>query len=424
MGRTAALAVMVAILVWWPVDLLTLERTDAAQATFTSWRLACLAIFAGLYVALRWVPVAGRFPVTTCAPFSIAATTNMGYWIGELGGLEEPFFYMLGATMFFPIVAAVSLPIRGLFMLGISTGLCVGFFGLHPEHMDSPLFEESLSYLATTVIGSTVIGHLGYIGFCHRFFLRLEIERAAQRIAHINETLEERVAAKTADVRRLAEHVQAVQEAERGRLSRELHDELGQRLSAMRYVLANVRQRFSRNPSQIGPNLDELEMMVAGALDSTRHIVGGLRPAVLEQLGLRAAIDWLLASFQQATGIAVQVDATVDEDCESQYAASVAIAGFRVVQEALTNIGRHSGATCIRVSMNFGCDWIVIELIDNGRGFGDAEQMFYPTSHGLLGMRERAEALGGELEVGNAEEGGACVRVRIPVIFGSDGEES
>ncbi len=296
-------------------------------------------------------------------------------------------------------------------LLALAGGLVVGFFALHPAHLRSPLLGEALFFLAVELIGSVIAGHSVHNTVCQRFFHRLALARTARELETLNGALDARVREKTVVLARLAEHLQIVQEEERGRIARELHDELGQRLAAMRFVLATTRRRFARSPAAISPNLAELDAMLDGSLECGRSIVSGLRPPVLDQLGLAAAIEWLARRMGAQAGIDCALDLSGDDGVSP----ALALAAYRVLQESITNVLRHSGARRMAVRLAVSAGLLTLEIADDGRGFPGEGAGHTGDRNGLLGMRERAFALGGELETGNLPEGGARVRLRLPL---------
>ncbi len=411
MCATAALFLVGLVLLWWPFDYLAIQRPPEQQRVFNVWRLSTIAIFGSMYLAMRYVPVLRRNPTLGAAPFSTAGCFALTYFLGTFGGLDKPYFFMSCAALIVPILAPGPFFPRLGFLTGLSLGLVGGFFLPHPERFSSPLLGEAISFLICIYSAAFLIGHAMYIAFCNRFFQGLAFERMADELADLNRDLGDRVREKTADLRQLAEHLQVVQEEERGRISRELHDELGQRLSALRYVVATARRRFARAPTTIGPNLAELDTMIEGALGSAHHIVSGLRPPVLEQLGLRSAIEWLTLRTSERIGLGCELDLGEDRPCDDPV---VSVAAFRVLQESLTNVARHAQASRIEVRLSIAPDVLQLAVIDDGRGFPDADAA--PSNrNGLLGMRERARALGGELVTDNVPTGGARVRLQLPM---------
>jgi signal transduction histidine kinase len=415
-GRGAALIVVGFILLWWPVDLLTNHREPAAQEVFTTWRLGALACFASMYLALRFWPFARWHPALVCGFFSVAAATLVAYELGRLGGPDDdPFFFLLCGGVIIPGCAPTNVPTRLLFMLSVGAGMVFGYFGLHPAYLRSPRLAEALLFLGSMLFGILAANHAYYVTVCQRYFQSLSLAQAALDLKALNGALDERVREKTVELRRLADHLQIVQEDERGRIARELHDELGQRLSALRYGIALSRQRFASDQSSVSPGLDELDAMVAGALDSAHHIVQGLRPPLLKQLGLASAIAWLGRQLEERSGIACRLDLPGDDVGGPALTEPIALTAFRVLQESLTNVTRHAGAGRVEIRMRVSPDLLQLDVTDDGRGFTDAAAAGHAGRHGILGMRERALALGGQLRTDNLPTGGARVRLLLPV---------
>jgi two-component system sensor histidine kinase UhpB len=211
------------------------------------------------------------------------------------------------------------------------------------------------------------------------------------------------------DLRRLSANLVEAREEERRRIARELHDELGQRLTALKMELASLNSPTTPEAqhARIGTMLEMVDETVA----SVRRIATDLRPMMLDDLGLNAAIEWLANGWARRMGIAVRLRLGLDDPPVSE---ATSIALYRMVQEALTNIARHARATEVRIEMQTRAEQLLLTVQDNGTGF--AELSNYPeTSHGLMGIRERAYMLGGQLEVGNLATGGARIMIRLPL---------
>lgn len=404
------LAVMLGL--GWAIDLLVVHRDPLLQATFTRWRLLLLVAIACVYTTVRYWAPGARNPALTCAPFAALGCAGLGHFVSQLGGLERPYFYMMSGVLIIPAVAHVHLPARVVFLLMQAASMIAGFFWSRPLPTEGPLLAETLITFASLLSGSALLGHAMYAGVCHRFFQGLALQRAGLALEAYNRDLGRRVAEQTADLRRLAEHLQLVQEDERARLARELHDELGQRLSAMRYAVANAKNRISRDPATASENLAELDAMIGGALDCTSHIVSGLRPPLLDQVGLTAAIEWLARRMSEQANLRCALD--LDED-EERCSPAISAATFRVLQESLTNVARHADATSVHVELRFSPQKLTLVVVDDGRGFSAEDAARPAERNGLLGMRERAMALGGELKTDNAARGGARVRLTLPL---------
>ena len=219
-------------------------------------------------------------------------------------------------------------------------------------------------------------------------------------------------------LRALTGRLQSVREEERARIAREIHDELGQALTALKMDLAWLAARLARasQESWVPPLLDKAQSM-SELLDTTvqkvRRIATELRPGVLDNLGLAAAIEWQAQDFQNHSGIRclVATDAAQLEDLELGRDPSTAV--FRILQEALTNVARHAGASEVRISLQEDEIAVILEVADNGRGIAE-EEIRHIRSLGILGMRERATLVGGELQVGRLGERGTRVTFRMP----------
>ena len=209
-------------------------------------------------------------------------------------------------------------------------------------------------------------------------------------------------------LRLLARRLDEVREEELTRISREIHDELGHALTALRLDLSWLAPKLRRNREPVRQKAAEMLVLVDDTIDSVRRIASQLRPPVLEDLGLAAAIDARLERFSQQTGLQVELQAGTDEVPE------VARRGlYRIVQEALTNVARHAQARSVRVRLQCSPALVVLEIADDGVGIA-AGMITNPRSLGLVGMRERAAALGATFHVAGDPGGGTIIRVTLP----------
>jgi two-component system sensor histidine kinase UhpB len=192
-----------------------------------------------------------------------------------------------------------------------------------------------------------------------------------------------------------------VQENERRRVARELHDEVGQVLTA---IILQIESLAARVPDELAPELDELRETARTGATDVRRIAARLRPEALDDLGLSSALSALATAFAEHTRVAVERDlepvAGLNRHEELVF--------YRVAQEALTNVARHAAATTVRISLRTTGDAVVLVVADDGRGLPpDAEG----SSHGILGMRERAMLIGAGLSLGPGEAGGTRVEL-------------
>ncbi len=194
-------------------------------------------------------------------------------------------------------------------------------------------------------------------------------------------------------LRELAEFLQTVREEERARIARELHDEMGQALTALRIDLGWLRGKCQPLGTPTVERVGAALGVVEHSIVSLRRISEDLRPAMLDSLGLAAAVEHHVAKFSERTGVACRLSMNREEfELDDRLATTV----FRIVQETLTNVARHAGASEVTVRIDEVDDGIRLTIQDNGRGISDAKDK---KTFGLLGMRERIAMLGGRLEI-------------------------
>jgi PAS domain S-box-containing protein len=220
---------------------------------------------------------------------------------------------------------------------------------------------------------------------------------------------EQRLRDSREQARALTGHLERIREDERTRIAREIHDELGQALTGLKMDLSWFASRLPNQPA-----LTEKSAAMLKLIDSTVHAVRRLstelRPAILDNLGLIPAIEWLAQEFQKRTGVVCEFDADNEElTLDEQRTTAL----FRVCQEALTNVTRYAQASAVKIELTTVGEEMVLRIHDNGRGITDAEARG-TKSFGLLGMRERARLLGGTLEIHGEKGAGTTLTMRIP----------
>lgn len=219
-----------------------------------------------------------------------------------------------------------------------------------------------------------------------------------------------RVEEAEAELRRLSQRLVKAQEEERKALSRELHDEIGQLLTGIRMELNSLGAIRSGPPEKFEQRTTEARILIEQTIRNVRDLAMGLRPSMLDDIGLAPALEWLGRDFSRRGGIAVdvQIDGTLDHLPEAHRTCI-----FRIVQEALTNCARHAGAKSIRVTVHGGANRVSLTVQDDGVGFpanGEA-----PRGLGLLGIKERVNELGGTFKVASQSFRGAMLMVELPI---------
>jgi signal transduction histidine kinase len=213
------------------------------------------------------------------------------------------------------------------------------------------------------------------------------------------------------ELRRLAARLEGAREGERARMAREIHDELGGMLTGLKMDVARLRRGSANAEPRTAERLESLTSGIDDAIQTVRRIASDLRPAVLDDFGLVAAMEWQLNDFVRRSGLQSSWTSAADSAALPRENTT---AVFRVFQESLTNIARHAEATHVDVAVEARDGWLLLRVADNGRGI-TPEQTLGAHSLGLAGMRERMAALGGSVEITGSPGVGTTVVVRVPL---------
>jgi len=212
--------------------------------------------------------------------------------------------------------------------------------------------------------------------------------------------------------RALSTHLQSVIERERTRISREIHDELGRELTALKFDVSWLRDRAAKaNHEEDCEKLTTVLKDIDSAIGSVRRIATELRPPVLDALGLTAAIEWQAKDFENRTGIRCNLN-RMEEDIPISSDAATTV--FRIFQESLTNVARHAEASEVRIALERNNGRVSLKIEDNGKGIS-ANDLHGSRSLGILGMQERVRLINGELRIDNLNNHGTAVSVEIPL---------
>ena len=250
----------------------------------------------------------------------------------------------------------------------------------------------------------TVISRLVYLDMRKRTLLTAELRD--QKLQ-----LEQEVEQRTRELVELSTHLQSVAEREKAGLARELHDELGGLLVGARMEISWVEQHFAKNDPDLSNRLTRVQKNLAAGVDLKRRIIEELRPTLLDNVGLFAALRWLLKETCASAGIAC-IESYPDEEPRFKSEASIAL--FRIAQEAFSNVLKHSKAKTVDISLDMDDETLLMRIADDGIGI-PAGRLNAIGSHGLASMRHRVRALGGRLDVRGPASGGTMLIVQIPV---------
>src|SRR5262249_35223023 len=213
-------------------------------------------------------------------------------------------------------------------------------------------------------------------------------------------------------LRALAARLISVREEERTRIAREIHDELGQALTGLKLEVQWLAKRLAGNQEAPIEKTQAMSKIIDSTVQLVRRIAAGLRPEILDEMGLVAAIRWQAEEFQKRVGIRCRLKlpaVPVAPDKE------LSTAVFRVFQEVLTNVARHAKATSVNVDFDISEEHLLLRVSDNGVGISE-DKLHSRESLGLLGMRERVQVFGGKFDIERAPAGGTTVSVSIPIL--------
>ncbi len=248
---------------------------------------------------------------------------------------------------------------------------------------------------------------------------RKRMESELRRLLQEQRRAEVQVRESRDRLRELSSALQTIREEEKTHIARELHDELGQALTALKMDASVIAAELDPAQDVLRKRAEGMKQMIDATVASVRRISADLRPVMLDNLGLVPTLEWLTREFSRRTGIPVELDIP-DENLGVGGDAATAI--FRIVQEALTNVARHAGARHVSVEVVLDNGTVVVRVCDDGKGIAE-EDSHKARSFGLLGMRERAYVLGGELRVARAPRGGTLIEAVIPA-FGTTRDRS
>ena len=381
-------------------------RTDfvvLSQVT-TVWLLSLIA-----GVRARW------FVRFTTAVFVSAAFANLT--IAPLAGLVtgvERVLMPWGEPVSILHRESPSIWLRPLYAVGATVPLfgfvCAARLWIRDRIGGALLATASAGLLAGVVVGALVdtsgrqgiyLGALPYAAWV--ILLSIEIARGHR---HALEQLE----ASREQLRRLADGLLLAREEERTTIARDIHDVLGQTLTALKMDTAWIGRRLPDDVPAARAKLTAMAALIDDTVVTVRRIATDLRPGVLDDLGLAAAVEWQAREFESRTGIPCALHASLGEGAIDPMAST---ALFRILQESLTNVTRHSRATHVTVRLERRGGDLILEVRDDGIGIAETEALNV-RSIGLAGMRERAQLVGGGVSIAGSRGDGTTIKVQIP----------
>lgn len=230
-------------------------------------------------------------------------------------------------------------------------------------------------------------------------------------VAVVTGTMAARLHDERERLRALSSRIEHIREEERTLIAREIHDELGQSLTGIKLDLAQLSKKLPQSETSFIARIQSLGEAVDDAIKTVRRIATDLRPGVLDELGLTAAIEWQVEAFAKRIEVEYELSLSLDD---TRLDRNLSTALFRILQEALTNIARHANATNVSIDLKEEAGFVIMSVEDNGTG-AEKHEIDVRNSLGLLGIRERAAMLGGETHISTDKRKGTSVIVRIPI---------
>lgn len=420
LGVLAAGAMLAATLLWWPLDRWVMPDARHVEA-FARLRWGAAVIELGAIVVLLSVtPRPGRSTAIAATLYALLMA-DFGYALGTLRPLDPTapgaswshLAWFANASM--GMMPLMFLPMRLRTRVVVTTAaalaLALAFFAPFPTNLQAPGAWGQWTFLAFAVGFSMFGGELWQHLTRWTFFERRALDRANEDLAQLSRSLSDQVAERTGKLRALARHLDHVQESERRRIAHDLHDDLGQHLTAMRYALVRLHEQI---PGDAGgaEMVEDLSALLEGTTRSMHAVVSRLRPRVLDDLGLGPALEWLCEDIEARTGVPCTL--TLGEGLTApreRLSPAVELLLFRAVQESATNALKHASPTRLVVEVAMDADGVCATVTDDGRGFDTTAAT---AGFGLLGLTERVSDLHGTLTVRSAHGEGTTVRAFVP----------
>jgi signal transduction histidine kinase len=288
----------------------------------------------------------------------------------------------------------------------LGASIATGIVGMHftamaaTRFVQQPVLESAPS--GDLLVASQQLAIMVFIGTA----VMITLAELAVAISHQEDS-------QRAQLRALTSRVETAREAERAHIAREIHDELGQAMTVLKLDLERLRTTSGGEPN-LGASIGGIQTTLADTMTAMGRLAAGLRPPVLDELGLGDGVRALAEEVEQRTGLRVRAQIELTERQSGAVERDVATAVYRILQETLTNVVRHANATAVEITLRVTPEGLHLEVSDNGQGITRGE-LDDPHSLGLLGMRERARGWGGEVVVTGVAGRGTTIVVTIPL---------
>lgn len=397
-----------AALLWWPLDWLVYAGRDETLVAFAQLRTTVIGLN---LVAFLYSKTKGskRFTLPVICTLIVVESFVAGKTIGHIGGLNGPWVHYFDVFPIVTVLLFIRLYARIAMVFAMCTSCLLGLFWGNWQGIVHPDFPSTVTFQIFVVAFSSFLGHIAFELFKSDFVARRRLDAKHREVSDLAQQLESRVAAQTEELRRLALRNEQIREEERRSIAREIHDQLGQMLTAIRYGLFFARNQIHQAPDVALQSIGEALQLTARTSETVRRLHTMLHPHVLEEFGLFGAIEWLAHELSKHSQLAIELEITgSDEFLDFNTAAAV----FRSAQEGMTNVLKHANARRASLMIDVSDDKLQFQLRDDGNGAQPAKTN---QGLGLIGIRERAQALQGHASWGRCAEGGFLLSLELPL---------
>lgn len=410
MGRASPwliLFFLVVAVAWWPTDAIVYDGLPEAQRAYGWLRgtiavvhVICLTLARGLF---------RRFPVACGTALAAGEIIVCGALLGTIGGLDGPWVHYLYTAPWISVALVRPLGRRLLGSAALGFGGLLGYLVSAGDQWSHPLLPSTASAMLFSVFFAALVGHGTWLLLRENFVQQRLITDQRARLDAFSQQLEARVAEQTRDLQVLSRRLDGLREEERRWMARELHDALGQELTAVRYGLDLARARLPAEQRGVAVTLRDVDQRIGLAHGSIRRILQRLRPQMIDELGLGPALENLRRQLDDA-GLAATLSLTGLDAHPLSPEREAAL--YRVAQEAVTNVLRHARAGAVEIGLHVTAGRATLWVADDGVGLAGAEPS--PDGAGCIGIRERIGALGGVARWIARPGGGTRVDIELP----------
>jgi len=406
-GPAVILIVTGFILVWWPLDPIVFAARPELIPLFAEWRAVTALSLVGTLLVARRAGLAARHPRMFASLTMVGGFAITAWFMGQMGSVEDRWFtYLLPAPLFTTILL-LPLLARLALNFGLLLATWLAFVAAQPEALTYPPNFTALSTFVFTSLFGSFVGHVTYLAQRANVTAARRLRLSESEVRDLAATLEGRVAARTVELRKAQHDAERVRAQERAWMVRELHDALGQELTALRY---GVKLLQTQAGDAVAPNaFDPVEDLLQRVSGTVRRLLGGLGAAPQSTEQLVGSLRSLLAEAGSAAGLDVTLK--VDTPALGALSESLRLAVLRVVQEGTTNVMRHAHGTALEVTVRREEGWVAIAVADDGVGMAPGRS---PDSLGVAGIEQRAAELGGTATWRARPAGGTILEVRLP----------